>query len=151
MKKQCIMMTPSWRVPPQYCCLRRRKAKARRIIQVEKVLKITNRNNKLSYVPPRSSLKLIYYAAMNLQNRRGRRLGIPTPLFFQKVLTEEDLNQLRKEKQEITNANYKKALRSRLKKRRFYLHAKPGTWKRWRRMTREERILRRLWHGNGQN
>jgi len=140
-KKQCIMMTPSWRVPPQYCCLRRRKAKVRRIIQVEKVLKITNRNNKLSYVPPRSSLKLIYYAAMNLQNRRGRRLGIPTPAYFLQLLGQEDRKNLAVEKWEIAVANVEKAQRSRLKRRRFYLHAKTHAWKRWRRIMRDARRL----------
>ena len=141
MKKQCIMMTPSWRVPPQYCCLRCRKARTRRIIQVEKVLKITNRNNKLSYVPPRSSLKLIYYAAMNLQNRRGRRLGIPTPVYFKQLLGQEGWENLAAETREIAVANAEKAQRSRLKRRRFYLHAKTHAWKRWRRIMRDARRL----------
>ena len=141
MNKHCIMMTPSWRVPPQYRCLRIRKAKTRRIIQVEKVLKITNRNNKLSYVPPRSSLKLIYYAAMNLQNRRGRRLGIPTPVYFRQLLGQEGWENLAAENREIAVANAEKAQRSRLKRRRFYLHAKTHAWKRWRQIMRDARRL----------
>lgn len=141
MKNLCIMTTPSWRIPPQYHFPRIRKAKTCRIIQVEKVLKITNRNNKLSYVPPRSSLKLIYYAAMNLQNRRGRRLGIPTPVYFKQLLGQEGWENLAAETREIAVANAEKAQRSRLKRRRFYLHAKTHAWKRWRRIMRDARRL----------
>lgn len=143
MKKQCIMMTPSWCVPPQYCCLRCRKARTRRIIQVEKVLKITNRNNKLSYVPPLQSLKLIYYASANLQNKRSRRLGIPTPAYFLQLLGPEGQENLAAEIRGMAVANVEKAKHSRLKRRRFYLHAKTSAWKRWRRIMRD---ARRPWH-----
>ena len=143
MKKQCIMMTPSWRVPPQYCCLRRRKARIRRITQVEKIVKITNRNQKYAYVPPLQSLKLIYYASVNLQNKRGHRLGIPTPAYFLQLLGKEDRENLAAENREIAVANIEKAQRSRLKRRRFYLHAKTCAWKRWRRVMRD---ARRPWY-----
>ena len=142
-KKQCIMMTPSWRVPPQYCCLRRRKARIRRITQVEKVLKITNRNQKYAYVPPLQSLKLIYYASVNLQSKRGRRLGIPTPVYFLQLLDQEDRENRIAENRKIAVSNFEKAKHSRLKRRRFYLHAKTSAWKRWRRIMRD---ARRPWH-----
>ena len=122
---------------------KRRKPKMRRIIQVEKVIKITNRNQKYSYVPPLQSLKRIYYAAVNLQNKRGRRLGIPTPAYFLQLMGQEERENRVAENREMAVANVEKAKHSRLKRRRFYLRAKTCAWKRWRRLMHD---ARRPWH-----
>ena len=143
MKRHCIMMAPGWRIPPQHCCLRRRKAKKRRIVQIEKVLKLAFIYPEYPrYFPGAESTKALYYAAVDLQFKRGRRLGLPTPMELGMCITTDDWKEMVDRWEQLRQKNQEMLKHSRLKRRRFLRRAK-GKWDyKWQRKKLRIRRLR---------
>lgn len=146
MKRYCIMTAPSWRIPPQHCCLRRRKAKKRRIVQIEKALKLAFIYPEYPrYFPGAESTKALYYVAVDLQFKRGRRLGLPTPIELGMCLTTDDWKEMVDRWEQLRQKNQERLKHSRLKRRRFLRLAK-GKWDyKWQRKKLRIRRLRDDW------
>lgn len=146
MKKHCILMTPSWRIPAKHCSLRHRKAKTRRIIQVEKLLKLAYiRTEYPRYFPGAESVKALYRAAVDLQFRRGRRLGLPTPIEFRGQITFEDWMEMIDRWEPFRQKNQEVLKHSRLKRRRFFRRTKGKFDNKWQQKKLRTRRLRDDW------
>lgn len=146
MKRHCIMTAPSWRIPPQHCCLRRRKAKKRRIVQIEKALKLAFIYTEYPrYFPGTESTKALYYASVDLQFKRGRRLGLPIPMELGMRITTDDWKEMVDRWEQLRQKNQEMLKHSRLKRRRFLRRAK-GKWDyKWQRKKLRIRRLRDDW------
>ena len=146
MKKHCILTTPSWRIPAKHCSLRHRKAKTRRIVQVEKLLKLAYINPWYPrYFPEAESAKALYYAAVDLQFKRGRRLGLPTPIELGLCITTDGWKEMVARWELLRQKNQERLKHSRLKRRRFLRRAK-GKWdSRWQQKKLRIRRLRDDW------
>lgn len=146
MKKHCILMTPSWRIPAKHCSLRHRKAKTRRIVQVEKLLKLAYIHTECPrYFPGAESVKALYRAAIDLQFRRGRRLGLPTPIELGLCITTDGWKEMVDRWEQLRQKNQEMLKHSRLKRRRFLRRAK-GKWDyKWQRKKLRIRRLRDDW------
>ena len=98
----------------------------KRIIQIEKVLKLTTRTHWPIYLPSAESIKKLFYAAVDLQQKRGRRYGLLFPLSFWSQLTIQERDEARQRLKEIRAANAAEKKRARLKRRRFYARERRG-------------------------
>ena len=111
----------------QHCCIRRGKSR-RRIIQVEKLLKLAYIYPEyLRYFPEAESAKALYYAAVDLQFKRGRRLGLPTPIELGLCITTDGWKEMVDRWELLRQKNQERLKHSRLKRRRFLRRAK-GKW-----------------------
>ena len=129
----------------QHCCIRRGKPR-RRIIQVEKLLKLAYRYPEyLRYFPEAESAKALYYAAVDLQFKRGRRLGLPTPIELGLCITTDGWKEMVDRWELLRQKNQERLKHSRLKRRRFLRRAK-GKWdSKWQQKKLRIRRLRDDW------
>ena len=95
----------------------------KRIIQIEKVLKLQAKAEWPKYCPPPESIKKLYFVAYNLQFKRGRRLALRVPIFFIQQLLPSERYEISLQLHKIRCANWTKAKAARLKRRRFYMRA----------------------------
>ena len=112
----------------------------KRIIQIEKVLVMATRKETPTYCPLSESIKKLYYAAIDLQSKRKRRLARCTPMYFMTALLPEDIKELMQRYVVLTNQNMALKKRMRLKHRRFYNRPK-GKWRNdWQHKARRRHV-----------
>ena len=88
-----------------------------------------------------SGVSEMYYAAVDLQFKRGRRLGLPTPMELGMCITTDDWKEMVDRWEQLRQKNQERLKHSRLKRRRFLRRAK-GKWDyKWQR--KKLRIRRR--------
>ena len=111
-----------------------------RIIQVEKVLVMATRKETPTYCPPPESIKKLFFAAIDLQSKRKRRLARCTPMYFMAALLPEDKKELIQRYTFLIDRNVALKKRMRLKRRRFYNRPK-GKWRDdWQRKARRRHV-----------
>lgn len=96
----------------------------KKTIQIEKALKAATRKYWPTYRPPTGSIKSLFFAAIDLQQKRGRRFALHVPLIFWTDLEDQERSDIIQRLNEIRSANGARMKRARLKRRRFYKRKK---------------------------